>query len=55
MHVSDDETNSGDSDSDVEADKSLVVSGRRFVCDELYMRFEIYYSFSWRTSNEHNY
>lgn len=46
MHISDDETNSGDSDSDVEADKSHMVSGRRFVCDDLYMRFELYYSFS---------
>lgn len=42
MHVSDDETNyaDSDSDSDVEVGNSLVSgSGRRFVCDELYMRF----------------
>lgn len=39
MHVSDHETDyaESDSDSDVEVDNSLVVSGRRFACDELYM------------------
>lgn len=41
IRVSDDETNyaDSDSDSDVEVGNSLVVSGsgRRFVCDELYM------------------
>ncbi|KAH6761123.1 hypothetical protein C2S52_008155 [Perilla frutescens var. hirtella] len=37
MHVSDHETNYSDSDGDVDADNSLVVSGKRFACDELYM------------------
>lgn len=47
MHVSDHETNAdSDSDNDVEADNSLVVSRRRFACDELYMRFVLYYIFS---------
>ncbi|KAL1565228.1 protein GLE1-like isoform X4 [Salvia divinorum] len=39
MRVSDHETDyaDADSDSEVEVDNSLVASGRRFTCDELYM------------------
>lgn len=43
MRVPDYETDYADADSDSEADadNSLVASGRRFACDELYMRFVI--------------
>lgn len=37
MHVSDHDTIYAESDSDLEADDTPVMSGRRFACDELYM------------------
>lgn len=41
MRVSDDESSYVDFDSDEEADNKPMVSGRRFACDDLYMRFII--------------
>lgn len=40
MHVSDSESDYTDADSEEKADNSSMVPGRRFVCDELYMRFD---------------
>lgn len=39
MHVSDHESYYADGDSQEVADNSSMVSGRRFACDELYMRY----------------
>lgn len=41
MHVSDHEMDDPGNDSEEEGDSLSVVPGRRFACDELYMRFVI--------------